>query len=106
MLHLILTDKNFREEVIESKMPVLVDFWAPWCPPCKIIDPILDELGKEFEGKVVLGKINSDENPQIVNQLGVMSLPTVILFKDGKPVKAYVGAQTKSTYREMIEGSL
>ena len=103
MPELTLTDQNFKSQVITSKTPVIVDFWAPWCQPCKIIDPILEELAKEYEGRVILGKINADENPQVVNQLTVMGMPTVIFFKGGKPVKALVGAQAKNIFKQAIE---
>ena len=96
------TDQNFTEQVIKSKQPVVIDFWATWCPPCKMIEPIIDELAKEYEGKVVIGKMDADENPNVVGQLHVMSLPTMFFFKDGKPVKTLVGAQGKSTYKTAI----
>ena len=103
MADITLTDQNFKEKVIASKLPVIVDFWAPWCAPCKIIDPVLDELAKEYEGKVILGKINTDENPQTAEQLNVMSMPTVMLFKGGKPLKVLIGAQGKHTFKQAIE---
>jgi thioredoxin 1 len=103
MAHHIFTDKNFNELVLKSKLPVLVDFWAEWCPPCKIIAPLLEELAKEYEGKVVIGAMNADENVQIPGQFGVMSLPTVIFFKQGKPVQVLIGAQGKHTYKTEIE---
>jgi thioredoxin 1 len=97
------TDQNFTEKVVNSKQPVVIDFWATWCPPCKMIEPIIDELAKEYEGKVVIGKMDADENPDVVGQLNVMSLPTMLFFKNGKPVKTLVGAQGKSTYKKAIE---
>jgi thioredoxin 1 len=103
MADMNLTDQNFHQEVITNKMPVVVDFWAPWCPPCKMIDPIMDELAIEYAGKVMIGKINTDDNPQVVDQLNVMSMPTVMLFKGGQPVKVLVGAQGKQTFKQAIE---
>lgn len=100
------TDQNFKTQVLESKTPVMVDFWADWCPPCKIIAPIIEELAKEFEGKVVIGKMNADGNVQVPGQYGIMSLPTIMIFKDGKPVQSLVGAQSKQTFKTAIEKSL
>lgn len=106
MADVTLTDQNFQAHVLDNKSLILVDFWAPWCPPCKIIDPIMHDLAKEYEGKMELGKVNSDENQAIVDQCNVMSLPTVILFKNGQPVKTLVGAQDKQTYKRAIEEEL
>jgi thioredoxin 1 len=103
MADLVFTDQNFTDQVINNKLPVAVDFWATWCPPCKIIDPIVDELAKEYAGKVVIGKVDADANPDVVGQLNVMSLPTMIFFKDGKPIKTLIGAQGKQTYKQHIE---
>jgi len=99
----VFTDKNFSEQVVKSKLPVVIDFWATWCPPCKIIEPIVDELAEEFGDKVIVGKMDADENPDVVGQLNVMSLPTMLFFKDGKPVKTLIGAQGKQTYKKAIE---
>lgn len=99
----VFTDKNFSEHVLKSKLPVVIDFWATWCPPCKIIEPIVDELAEEFGDKVIVGKMDADENPDVVGQLNVMSLPTMLFFKDGKPVKTLIGAQGKQTYKKAIE---
>lgn len=99
----VFTDQNFSEQVVKSKLPVVIDFWATWCPPCKIIDPIIDELAKEYAGKVTVGKVDADANPAIVGQLNVMSLPTTIFFKNGKPVKNLIGAQGKHTYKQSFE---
>jgi thioredoxin 1 len=97
------TDANFQTDVMKSDKPVVVDFWAPWCGPCKIVGPTIEELAKEYEGKVVVGKLNVDENQQISGQYGVMSIPTVMIFKGGKPVKAMVGAQSKESYKRSID---
>ena len=100
------TDQNFTEQVVKSKIPVVIDFWATWCPPCKMIEPIVHELAEEFKGKVVIGKVDADENPNIAGQLSVMSLPTMLFFKNGKPVKTLIGAQGKHTYKQAIEALL
>jgi len=97
------TDSNFNDQVLKSKLPVVVDFWAPWCGPCKMVSPTIDELAKEYDGKVLVGKMNVDENQQISGQYGVMSIPTIMIFKDGKPVQSMVGAQGKQTYKTEIE---
>ena len=99
----IFTDKDFKEKVLESKTPVVVDFWAPWCGPCKMVSPIIEELAKEYDGKVVIGKMNTDENVETAGQYSVMSIPTVMLFKEGKPVQALIGVQGKQTYKKEIE---
>jgi len=96
------TDQNFKSQVLESKTPVVIDFWAPWCGPCKMVSPTIEELAKEYEGKVAVGKMNVDDNPQTAGQYGVMSIPTVMVFKDGQPVKSLVGAQGKESYKKMI----
>ena len=102
----IFTDQNFKQDVLESKTPVVVDFWAPWCGPCKMVSPIIDELAKEYEGKMVVGKLNTDDNQNTAGQFNVMSIPTVMIFKGGQPVKALVGAQGKDTYKKAFEEAL
>jgi thioredoxin len=97
------TDKNFKKDVLENDKIVVVDFWAPWCGPCKMVSPIIEELAKEYDGKVVVGKMNTDENPEVAGQYNVMSIPTVMVFKNGKPVQALIGAQGKQTYKTEIE---
>ena len=93
LLH--LTDANFKKEVLESELPVLVDYWAQWCMPCKMIAPFVEELAKEYHAKIKIGKVNVDENPQSAGKYGVMSIPTLIIFKGGQPVKQMVGVQSK-----------
>lgn len=95
-------DQNFKEEVLESKIPVLVDFWAPWCGPCQMVGPIIEEIAKEYESKIKVGKMNVDENSQIPNHYSVMSIPTVILFKEGKEVTRKVGLESKENYIKII----
>lgn len=89
------TDSNFEEEVLKSSTPVLVDFWAPWCGPCKALAPTIDELAGEFEGKVKIGKLNTDENPESAVKFRINSIPNMIIFKDGQPVDQLIGAQDK-----------
>jgi thioredoxin 1 len=100
------TDSNFKADVLNSKNPVVVDFWAPWCGPCRIVSPTIEELAKDYEGKVAVGKMNVDDNPQTAGTYGVMSIPTVMVFKGGQPVKAVVGAQGKESYKRMIDEAL
>jgi thioredoxin 1 len=90
-----LDEKNFESEVLKSSVPVLVDFWAPWCGPCKMIAPIIDELSVELQDKMKIAKINVDESPQLAGQFNVMSIPTLLIFKEGKPVDQIVGAMPK-----------
>ena len=100
---LTFTQENFQKEVLKSSTPVLVDFWAPWCGPCKIIGPIVEQLAKEQEGKPVkIGKLNVDENGAIASQYGVMSIPTLMIFKGGVPVAQMVGVQSKDTLTDAL----
>ena len=103
MADLNFTDADFKQEVLQSSIPVVVDFWAPWCGPCRIVSPIIDELAKEYEGKVKVGKMNVDENPQAAGQYGIMSIPSIIFFKNGKPLKTMIGAQGTENYKKGIE---
>lgn len=98
-----VTDATFQQDVLQSKIPVFVDFWAPWCGPCKIVSPVVEELGKEYEGKVKVVKLNVDENPDTAGMYSVMSIPTLMLFKNGQPVKSMVGAQSKENLKRGIE---
>ena len=99
------TDDNFQEMVLNSDKPVLVDFWAEWCGPCKMIGPVIDELHGEYADKAVIGKVNVDEN-QISNNYGVRSIPTMLVFKNGEVVDKLVGAVPKTTISEVIEKHL
>ena len=106
MADLIFTDQNFEAEVLKSANPVIVDFWAPWCGPCRIVSPIVEELAQEFEGKVKVGKLNVDENPNKASEYGIMSIPSIVFFKEGKPVKTMIGAQSKENFKRAIEETL
>lgn len=97
MADIVITDANFESDVLKSDKPVLVDFWAVWCGPCQMQGPIVEEVAKEFAGKAVVGKMNVDENPTVPQQFGIMSIPTLMIFKGGKVVKQFVGVQSKAT---------
>jgi thioredoxin 1 len=90
-----LTDQNFESEVLKNILPVLVDFWAPWCGPCQVMGPIVEELAKEVEGKAKVGKVNVDENPALAEKYGILSIPSIKIFKGGQVVKEFTGAQSK-----------
>lgn len=102
MSAIVVNKDNFEEVVKNSSLPVMVDFYADWCQPCKILSPILDEIADEMSDKVVVGKINVDDNQELAAQFGVMSIPTVILFKSGDASQQWVGVQDKQTYVSAI----
>jgi thioredoxin 1 len=106
MADVTFTDQNFQSDVLKSDKPVVVDFWAPWCGPCKIVGPTIEELAKDYQGKVLVGKLNVDDNQQTAGMYGVMSIPTVMVFKNGKPVKQMVGAQGKESYKKAIDEAI
>lgn len=103
-MEVIFTDANFKQEVLESAMPVFVDFWAPWCGPCQMMGPIVEELARENEGKnIKIGKCNVDENGETASQFGIMSIPAFFVFKGGQVVDQIVGGVQKEKLKEMIE---
>jgi thioredoxin 1 len=106
MADLNFTDQNFQTEVLESKLPVLVDFWAEWCAPCQIVSPIVEELATEYGEKLKVGKLNVDDNAKISQNYGVMSIPSLLIFKEGKVVKTMIGAQSKDNFKKEIDNVL
>jgi thioredoxin 1 len=98
-----ITDANFKEEVIESGVPVLLDFWAPWCGPCRMVGPIIDEIAEEYEGRLKVGKLNTQDNPEVPQGFGVRSIPTVLLLQGGEVRDAFVGARPKAAFTKTID---
>ncbi|MDY4095367.1 MAG: thioredoxin [Lachnospiraceae bacterium] len=103
MAELKITRENFENEVMKSDIPVLIDFWAPWCGPCRMMGPIIEQLAEEYEGKAKVGKVNVDEEGELSQAFGVMSIPTIVLVKDGKVVKQAVGARPKAEVEAMLQ---
>lgn len=103
MAELKITRENFENEVMKSNIPVLIDFWAPWCGPCRMMGPIIEQLAEEYEGKAKVGKVNVDEEGELSQAFGVMSIPTIVLIKDGKVVKQAVGARPKAEVEAMLQ---
>ncbi len=97
MADITITDANFDKEVLKADKPVLVDFWAVWCGPCRVQGPIVEEIAKDLEGKAIVGKLNVDENPQMSMQFNVMSIPTVMIFHKGQMIRQFIGVQSKQT---------
>ena len=106
-MELVINEQNIDTEVLQSEVPVLVDFWAPWCGPCKIMGPIIEEVAKELDGKPVkIGKMNVDDNPETPGKYGIMSIPTIIIFKNGEPVEQMVGVQAKEKLVEKLTAQM
>ena len=101
-----ITDANFEETVLKSDKPVLVDFWADWCGPCRMLGPIIEELSSDYDGKAIIGKVDVDSNQQFAAQYGVRNIPTVLIFKDGELVNRQVGVSQKNVYSEYIDALL
>ncbi|AEF19008.1 MULTISPECIES: thioredoxin [unclassified Hydrogenobaculum] len=101
-----LTDANWESEVINSSVPVLVDFWAPWCGPCRIIAPVVEKLAGEFAGQIKVGKLNTDDNPGVSMRYGIRAIPTIMMFKNGEVVDTRVGVQPEDSLRKMIKNNL
>ena len=103
MAEIVLTDMNFDSEVLKSEQPVLVDFWASWCGPCRMLAPVIEEIAKEYEGKIKVGKVNVDEQPALAGKYGISSIPTVILFKGGQIASSAIGYRPKEDLEAMLK---
>lgn len=101
-----LKQENFTKEILKSDKLALIDFWATWCMPCKIIGPVIEELAVELEGRVKVGKVNVDDNPELATELSIMNIPTLVLFKDGKEVSRIIGVNSKQAIMAKIESFL
>ncbi len=101
-----VTDATFKQEVLDSEVPVLVDFWAPWCGPCRMVAPVVEEIAQQYEGQVKVVKLNTDENPNVASQYGIRSIPTLMIFKAGQRVDMVVGAVPKTTLANTLEKHL
>ena len=101
-----VSDSNFDQVVLQAKTPVLVDFWAAWCGPCRMVAPVVEELAKEYDGKVSFAKVDVDQNPKTASKYGIMSIPTLIIFKDGNPMSNIVGFRPKADLKQKLDAAL
>ena len=99
-------ESNFEQLVLQSEIPVLVDFWATWCGPCRMVAPVVEELAEEYAGRVSFGKVDVDQNPRVASQYGIMSIPSLLIFKDGKPVSNIVGFRPKDQLKKSLDDVL
>lgn len=106
MAEIILNDNNFEQEVLKSEIPVFVDFWAPWCMPCRMMAPVVEKLAEEYRGRVKVCKLNVDEAPNTASTYRIMSIPTSIIFKDGKPVDQAIGALPEEEFKRKLDAIL
>jgi thioredoxin 1 len=102
----VFTDGNFSTEVLETSQVSVVDFWAEWCGPCRVVGPVVEELAKDYEGKAVIGKLNVDENPEVATKYGIRSIPTILFIKNGEVVDKHVGAAPKSVLEQKLKSHL
>ena len=101
-----IKEAEFNEQVLQAETPVLVDFWAPWCGPCRMVAPVVDELAEEYDAKVSFVKVNVDDNPKVASRYGVMSIPTLIVFKEGQPVDTIIGFRPKDELKKSLDTAL
>jgi len=101
-----IDDSNFDQLVLQAKIPVLVDLWAPWCAPCRMVAPVVEELASEYDGRVSFAKLNVDQNPRTASRYGIMSIPTLLIFKDGKPLSNIVGFRPKAELKRSLDAAL
>jgi thioredoxin 1 len=105
-MEIILTEENFQKEVLESDLPVLIDFWAPWCGPCLMIGPAIEEIAQEYSGRLKIGKLNVDENQNLAIRYGIRGIPTLLIFREGKVIEQIVGALPKEALKSKIDMAL
>lgn len=103
---IVLTKDNFEQEVLKSDKPILVDFWAPWCGPCRAVAPVMDELAEVFDGKAKIGKINVDDESELATRFRIMSIPTVMLYKNGEVAEKVIGARSKEEFSKLLEKNI